>query len=329
MGYFIDRSSRICILIDGVLAILLIIIIFLYRLDLSGVRSGSQYNTYIRIEIKRCGPIYASPNGVLQSLQPISPENLKTSGLDGYPLDRLLSDSATSNVFLEEGLSKCFIVGDSMVREVGSWTFINTGNKVIGVSRGSERFYDFDPYCVTSSIPGATTSKIGLTLKFPIRATVPFIIIMAGTNDSHRYHFNAEKFQESYLVLLNKARTTCPNSKVICVSLIPRCDIADRFVKSSPDINSINSNILAINNVLKSLVANDRYGSLLYLDLYSKFMDALQFPYHYLVNRDRYFLRRKRYIWSAFYRQDGLHPFGVGVDLISKEIIRIVKMADK
>ena len=310
----------------------LIKIIFPYLLDFilsfPGVRSGPEYNTYIRIDIKRCGPIYASPNGVLQSLQAIPSESLTSSGLDGYPLDRLLSDSATSNVFLEDGLSKCFIVGDSMAREVGSWTFRNAGNNVTGVSRGSERFFDFDPYCVTSSIPGANTSKIGSALKFPIGATVPFIILMVGTNDSHRYNFNAEKFHESYLVLLNKVRTTCPNSKVICVSLIPRCGISDRFVKSSPDINSINSNILAINNVLKSLVAKDSYGSLLYLDLHSKFMDALQFPYYYLFERDQYFLRGKRNIWSKFYRPDGLHPFGVGVDLISRELVRIVNAAD-
>lgn len=297
---------------------------------------------YVRVDVEAFtnsgGRVYLSANEVLQSMATVPVDCLSFWELDGFPLrddgPRLLLDNFDwrKNVFFKDSKTHNIILGDSMCRNIGPYSYIEQCREVVSVSKGSNCFISVDPYCINSTLPGAIVDRVRMALPqlqylegpSEVRVDNNFIIF-AGTNDSHSISFNENRFYSSYKCLINKIRTYSLSSKIICISLVPRFSVSSRYVNSSPPVHAINSNVLAINRIIQRLTGENR-NSVLYLDMHDIFRRYLDLDIGFLCSRNCFeYLRSKRVLWKRLFRPDGLHPSCEGVRLINQEIIRFIQ----
>lgn len=295
---------------------------------------------YVKVDVEAFtnsgGRVYSSANGVLQSVTTVPVHCLTFWELDGFPLrndrPRLLSDNFdwSQNVFLKDSKTHNIILGDSMCRNIGPYSYVEQCREVVSVKKGSNCFISVDPYCINSTLPGAIVDRVRMALpqylEKPSEVTEDTnFIIFAGTNDSHSIGFNENRFYSSYKCLINKIRTYSVSSKIICISLVPRFSVSSRYVNSSPPVYAINSNVLAINRIIQRLTGENR-DSVLYLDMYDVFRRYLDLDIGSLCSRNCFeYLRSKRVMWKRLFRPDGLHPSCEGIRLINHEIIRFIQ----
>lgn len=194
--------------------------------------------------------------------------------------------------------------------------------------KGSQSFSLIDPYCINSTFPGAIVDRISMALPQHLEVTgnVNFIVF-AGTNDSHSMSFNENNFYMSYKYLIDKVKTYSASSRIICISLVPRCNISKKYVNRSPPVYIINSNVLAINRAIRRLTTTySPSNSVLYLDIYDMFRKHLDLNIGFLCSRTSFeYLRSGEVLWKRLFRPDGLHPSLEGNRLINEEIIRFIQ----
>ena len=246
------------------------------------------------------GIILKAPgNGVLQSPSTIPPEHLQFYRRDGYLLlgtNFSFNFEWQQNVFHTDGVCTLYIIGDSMVRGLGSYIYPDLYSKA-SVSGVHEQLYAVAPYSVTAAYPGKTIEQVYSLLPSELGvqpAQAPAFILFVGTNDVLSRWFDSRSSEENYRKLVGLVLSYCRDCRVVCISLLPCYFDNKRSINNGMYKENIDINVRLINSCITNLVRE--FGSRVScLDLGSYFRrDGPNFLMEYLKD-DRLHLNEAGY----------------------------------
>ena len=219
----------------------------------------------------------APENDVLQSPTTIGTQHLTVFRRDGYVLQSSASSQShsqswQSNIFHRDGVCLLYIIGDSMVRGIGSYTYPNVYRKA-SVSGVHEQLYAVAPYSVTATYPGKTIEQVFRLLPSELGvhpARAPTFVLFVGTNDALNKWFDFESSKGSYRKLMKLILSYCRDCRVVCTSLLPCFFDNLKSTRNGMYKERIDCNVRLINGFILNLV--EEFGSKVsYLDLGSHF----------------------------------------------------------
>ena len=197
------------------------------------------------------------------------------------------------NVFHTDRVCSVYIVGDSMVRGLGSYTYLDIFKKdrVTGVH---DRMYSVAPYTITACFPGFTVERVFKELPSALSLEqTPIFVLFLGTNDCRNF-INLNESFDVYRKVVLRVLSYHRNSKILCVSLFRAYEQHRRDVF---DLGYLNSRIKKFNCFVNNL-AEEFVGSVFYINLYADFDILSEKRRGDLMLHDKLHLSVEGYHWA-------------------------------
>ena len=175
------------------------------------------------------------------------------------------------------------------------------GDSITDLYKLDDHYTDLPLETYNRGVGGDTTSLVLNRLDVSVTAIAPSVVVLLiGANDVNGYVEDA-KLLGNYKKILDEIRTSLPDTKLYCVSIVPQNDMLESY--SSLSVTANTARILALNPQIKKLAED---SGAVYVDLFPHLADE--------NNRLRY-----------EYSDDGLHLNETGLRVWTEVMLPLLR----